>query len=316
MPGASLAADPCHIRPPWHRRPIDGTAVKHRRDGDDRPLVAPQAVDRSRHHKLPTPYQRGTARFDLDISWIVRIAAIGVGGRRARTGPDRSCVLTGHPPSQPRWLEPHPRRRGNAGPRREQPGRGRQQTLRRHQRVDTGQPHERSQRIRQPNRQRPIDDRLRRHRREPLGGPPLERLHDRGSIALRMRLDEHGVDEIVVEFRVFFLDHPRRVDEIHAIPHQRQNPPAASRHDRREPRQEPRPPRPAGQAARHEPVFERHAACYPDERGHAGAKQERDESDTLVVGTGRGQPPGQIAFRFRVRLAVVCPRADGERLGG
>jgi 3',5'-cyclic AMP phosphodiesterase CpdA len=64
------------------------------------------------------------------------------------------------------------------------------------------------------------------------------------------------------------------------------------------------------------PEFERHAACHPDERGHAGAEHERCESDTLVVGTGRGQPPGQIAFRFGVRLAVVCPRADGERLGG
>ena len=61
-----------------------------------------------------------------------------------------------------------------------------------------------------------------------------------------MRLDEHRVDEIVVEFGVFLLDHPRRVDEIHAIPHQRQNPADARRRDRRKPRQQPGPPRQAG----------------------------------------------------------------------
>ena len=165
LPRAHLATDPCHLRPPRHCRSIDGTAFEHRRDGDDRLLVAPQAADRGRHHELPTADQRGTARIDLDAPGIVRIASISVASRRvcAGSGPDRGCLFPGHPPSQPRWLEPHPRRRRHTSPRSEEPGGGGQQTLRSDQRVDAGQPHQRSQRIRQPHCQRAIDDRLRRH---------------------------------------------------------------------------------------------------------------------------------------------------------
>ena len=115
---------------------------------------------------------------------------------------------------------------------------------------------------------------------------------------------------------MFLLDHPRRVDEIDAIPQQRQDPPDARRNDRRKPHQEPCPPRPAGQATCDDPVLQQNPAGDPEQRRHPGPQQKRGERDPLVVGAGRGEPPGEVAFRLGVGLAVVAPRADGKRLRG
>ena len=318
LPGGRFTANPCHLHSPRYRRPIDGAAVEQGRDDDHRPLVASQTADRTAHAQLPATDQRGPAGIDLDASGIVRVAAISAAGCRvtASDGPDDSRLFSWHPPLQSGWFESHPRRRRHAGPWREQPRRGGEHALRGRQRVDTRQAHKHRQRIGQPHRLRTIDDRLGRHGREPFGRPPLERLHDRGGIALWMRLDQHGVDEIVVEFGMFLLDHPRRVDEIDAIPQQRQDPPDARRNDRRKPHQEPCPPRPAGQATCDDPVLQQNPAGDPEQRRHPGPQQKRGERDPLVVGAGRGEPPGEVAFRLGVGLAVVAPRADGKRLGG
>jgi hypothetical protein len=45
-------------------------------------------------------------------------------------------------------------------------------------------------------------------------------------------------------------------------------------------------------------VFEQHAAGHPDDRGHTCPEQERRERDAFVVGAGRGETFGEIAFRL------------------
>ena len=131
-----------------------------------------------------------------------------------------------------------------------------------------------------------------------------------------MGLHEHGVHDVVVEFGVFPFDGPRRIDQIHAIAHQRQDPADGRRSERREPHQEPRPSGPPRQAARHEPVFEHHATRHPADRPDTSAEQKGRDGDPLIVGTGRGEPSGEVPFRLGVGLTVIGPRTDGKRLGG
>ena len=271
-------------------------------------------MDHTAHHELPAAHERGPSGIDLDTSGVCRVAAGAC--FTAGAGQSDGGLFPWHSPAQERRFEPHACWRRHTRPRRQQTSSGGKHALRRRERIDARQSDEQGQRISQSHGQRAVDDGLRGHGGEPLRCASLERPHDRGGVSLGMRLHEDGVDQIVVEFGMLSLDHAGRVDKIHAIPHQRHNPADAGRDDRREPRQQPDPPRPPGQATRHEPVFEHHAARHPDESGHTGPEQKRGEGDPLVVGGGSGEPPCEIAFRLGVGLAVVAPPADGERLCG
>ena len=129
-----------------------------------------------------------------------------------------------------------------------------------------------------------------------------------------MGLHEHGIDEVVVEFGMLPFDRPCRVDQIHPIPHQWQDPANGRRTNGHEPTEEPCPPGPSGQTASHEPVLEHHATRHPDDCSDTDAEQEGRDRDPLVVGTGCGKPSGEIPLRLGVGLAVFGPRADGKRL--
>ena len=148
----SLTADAGHLGPPRHRGTVHDTAIEQRRYGNHRPLVGPQTADHAVHHQLPATHERGSTLLDLDTAGIVRITAVG---RRLTAGTSSTCnnLFSRHPPRQPGRLKTHPCRRHEAGPRRQQPGRGRQQALGRGQRIDACQSHEQSQCIGQPNRQ-------------------------------------------------------------------------------------------------------------------------------------------------------------------
>ena len=313
IPRATLrfAANPRHLRPPGNSLRMSVALVKQRRHGDRRLLVAPKAADRGRHDQLAAADDRGRTVLDFDAAAVCGIAA----GRCISAGGRDVSLFPRHPPAEPREFELDPCRRGNASPRGQQPSRGGEDAFGRRQRVDACQSHHQRQSIGEPHRQRAIDEGLRGHGGEPLRGPSLQRPHDRRRIALWMRLHEHRVDNVVVEFRMIPFDHSGRIDEIDAIPRQRQNPANRSGHERQQAEREPSPPRPMGQAAHHHPVLQQDAAGQPGKRSQTGPQQERRQGDPFQVGTGSGKPPGEIPLRLRVGLAVVDPTADDQRLG-
>ena len=337
LPAAGLPADPVHLHTPRQRSPIDGPAVEQRRHGDRWPLVLPQAADQAVDCQLPTTHERGRARIDTDAPLVLclgilnpAVGSIAVGFLvalhiRGRPAGDLIDLVAGyhswqflpwHPPCQSGRLQPHTCRRCHAGPRSQQPRRGGEHALGCCQRIDTGQRHDQGQGIREPHGHGAIDDGFHRHGGEPLCGPPLQGSHHGGYVAIRMRFHEHGIDQVVVQFRMLPLDHAGRVDQIDAIPHQRQDPADTRGDDRHEGRQQPRPPGPPRQAPRDQPVFEHHAKRHPDQCGQSRPEQKRRDRDPLEVGARGSKTLGEITLRFGVGLAVVAPSADGEGLGG
>ena len=131
-----------------------------------------------------------------------------------------------------------------------------------------------------------------------------------------MRLHEHGVDEVVVKFRVLLLDGPRRIDEIHAAAHQWYDPADDGCNERDPPRRQPRPTDAARQPPGQQPMLDENAARQPDEPRHAGGEQKRRQGHALVVGTRGSEPLCQIAVRLGVGFAPSVPGAHGQRMPG
>ena len=110
------------------------------------------------------------------------------------------------------------------------------------------------------------------------------------------------------------LDRPCGVDEIHAVAQQGHDPTdhGGGKCDRGH--TQPAPATPARQSPRHHPVLEHDAGQQPEHAGHARGEQERERGHALVVGGGRGEPPREIAIRFRAVGPRSGPGAYGQRL--
>ena len=308
QPGGSPSANHLHL-PRCGRRAggqsrgtIGHAAGRRRRHCHQRLLVAAQSADVGRHHELPSAHERGGGPIDREATTI------------KSAGPHagiHAVLFARHSPGKFRRSDPHPRRRGPADPWRKQPRRGHDEAFRRDHLIQAGEPHERGECVGQPQGGRPIDHGLRRQAGESLGGPPLERLHDQRRACLRMRLHEHGVDEVVVKFRVLLLDGPRRIDEIHAAAHQWYDPADDGCNERDPPRRQPRPTDAARQATGQQPMLDENAARQPDGPCHAGGEQKRRQGHALVVGTRGSEPLCQIAVRLGVGFAPSVPGAHG-----
>ena len=313
QPAGWLIAQPAagtisqHLDPPGFVRSVRGRRLgaaefADRRDGEHRPLAVAQPIDATGDDQLPATDDRRPSCVNLQPA-MPAVAVRPVVGR-----------LVGQSPVQPRRLDPHPRRRGDAGPRGDQPGRGHEEALGSRQFIDGCQTHEHGQRTGQSHRIGTIDDAVGRQLREPLGGPAFERPHDQRRAPLRMRLHQHGVDQVVVEVGVFLLDGPGGVDQVHAIAHQRHDPADHGGQERRDARRQPGDTKPARQAAGHQPVLEEDAAGQPEQHPDAGTEQEGRQGHALEIGAGRRQSLGQIAIRFRFPFARVGPFGDRERV--
>ena len=206
-----------------------------------------------------------------------------------------------------RQINPDPRRGHPARPGRQQPRCTDEHALGRHHLIQKSQPHHQRQATGQPDGQLAIDHPIAGHSRQALGGPALERLHHHRSRAIRTRPDEHRIDDIVVELRVFAFDFPRRIDKIDPVPHQGQQPPHRRRHQSNESQAEPHPAGPAGQSPRHQPVFREDPAGQPHASRHGRPEQEGLQRRPLVVGAGCLQPLGEIAIGFGGPVGVLRP---------
>ena len=113
-----------------------------------------------------------------------------------------------------------------------------------------------------------------------------------------MGLGKHGVDDVVVQLGMLLLEHPRRVDEVHLVAHQRHHPADHGGREHDEPRGEPGPANPRRQATRDQPVFHDHTAGKPEHGSDARREQERGQRHALEVGTGRRQTFREIPLRF------------------
>ena len=87
-----------------------------------------------------------------------------------------------------------------------------------------------------------------------------------------MGLGKHGVDDVVVQFGMLPLEHPRRVDQVHPVSHQGNHPTDNGRCEYDKPRCEPDPANPRRQAAGYQPVFHDHAAGEPEH--HSDSRRE------------------------------------------
>ena len=203
-----------HLHPPRRGRRIGRAVFSEGHGMDDRLFPAAQAADRGGEHELSAADDPGGPSIDRHVLPVGHaIEALRIDRRAA-----------GHPPVEAGRIDPHPRGSGEPRPRHDEPGGADKQALRRRQLVDAGQADERRQSHRHPHRERAIDDRVGGDIGQPLGGPLLERTHHDRRAPLGMGLDEHGVDEVVVEFGVLPFDRPGGIDEVDAIPHQREQP--------------------------------------------------------------------------------------------
>ena len=191
-----------------------GAVVLHRHDMDDRLLTAAEAADRRRQDELPAAHEGRRSPVNHHL------LRLGTGADELRIDHPRPR----HPPMEPRRIDADARRSRDPGPRRHQPHRADQEALGRHQFIEAGQPHQRRQQHRQTDGERAVDDPVGGDVGKALRGTLLQRSHDDGGASLGMRLDEHRVDQIVVELGMLPLDRPGSVDEIHPVTDQRQEP--------------------------------------------------------------------------------------------
>ena len=286
-------------RRPRGRRRIGGSVVTKRPHDQLRLLAGIEAIDSCRDHQLPAAVEPGDAVDDVECS------ARRIGGRR---------ILARHPPRQPRGGDADPGRRREAAPGRDQPGRRDDETLRREQLIETDEAHERRQDPAQAHGGRAIDHPFVGHPRQAPSRPPPERLDDGLGRFVAPLLDEHGVDEIVVQFGVVPLDGPGGEHEIDAIHDQRHEPADRRRHGRREADRQPRPPGPRRQAAGHEPVLDEHARQHPGHGGHRGGQQERGHHHALEVGDRGGESAGEVLLRLGALDGIAAPGPNGQRI--
>ena len=274
-----LARAAGHLDLPRGHGRIDAAVVPDGRHEQHRLFVSSQPLQFAGDHELPTADDR-------------RLPAVS--GELPARGLHRP-LLARNPPGEPRRLDPHPRGSRKPQPRRNQADRRHHETLRGSHFVDAGQRDKDGQRGGQPDRGRAIHDPLDRHLGEPLRGPTFERPHHEFRRLVRPRLHQHRVDDVVVKLGVVALDGPGRVNEVHPIEHQRQQPPHGRGDDRGHCHDQPRPADPGGQASGHQVVLEQHAAGEPEHQPDARRQQERRDRHALVVGHCLAEPFGEVA---------------------
>ena len=203
-----------HVDPPRGTGGIMGAVVLHRHDMDNRLLPAAEAADRRGQDELPAAHEGRRSPVNHHL------LRLGTGADELRIDHPRPR----HPPMEPRRINADARRSRDPGPRRHQPHRADQEALGGHQLIQAGQPHQRRQQHRQTDGERAVDDPVGGDVGKALRGALLQRSHDDGGAPLGVRLDEHRVDQIVVELGMLPLDRPGGVDEIHPVTDQRQEP--------------------------------------------------------------------------------------------
>ena len=281
-----------------------GAVVLHRHDMDDRLLTAAKAADRRCQNELPAAHEGRRSPLNHHLL-------------RLRTGADELRIdhpRPRHPPMEPRRINADARRSRDPSPRRHQPHRADQEALGRHDLIKAGQPHQRRQQHRQTDGERAVDDPVGGDVGKALRGTLLQRSHDDGAAPLGMRLDEHRVDQIVVELGMLPLDRPGGVDEIHPVTDQRQEP-AHGRAGQRQPSgRQPPPPHPPGQSTGNDPMFGQNPERQPNGRRHRRGEEEVRQRHPLEIGPGRFEATNEIPIGVGLFL-VGSPAADDERLG-
>ena len=127
-----------------------------------------------------------------------------------------------------------------------------------------------------------------------------------------MRFYQHRVDQVVVKAGVFPLNRMGRIDEIHAVPHQRHNPSPESHRDRRTTGGKPSPASPTRQASHNQPVLDQDTKSQPDDSGDTKTKGKDRECHTLIVSAGRSQSLGKVKVCLRLNFARVDPLANRQ----
>ena len=301
----AIGADRCQRGTPWRDRVVHLAGIGEGRDDDRRLVVSRQSANRGRDQELSATDERRRAVDHRErAGGIVRPFP----GRLAAV----SLLFPRGPPAEPRRLHPDPRRCRDAGPRGDEACRRREQALRSRDLVQTGERDEDGKPDGQAQGGGAVDHALGGHARQSGRGATLERPHHAAVDAIGPRLDEHGIDDVIVELGMILLDRAGRVDEVHPVERQRQEPADGGRQSGDQGRAQPRPAGPGRQAARNQPVLERHAERQPEQCRHRCAEEERRDRHALEVGARCREAVGEVPVGLALAVAGIGPRGDRQ----